>query len=128
MLPNSDITRREVLSQTAFGVGSIALAYLMGQDQLRAEPTGKPPENLPLDVHTRRPHFEPGEAVLGADWPGGFFCPCHGSRFDLSGRVFEGSPASANLRVPVYSYTDANTLVIGVDAAPANDADKKGAA
>jgi len=54
---------------------------------------------------------------LGADWPGGFFCPCHGSRFDLAGRVFNGSPAGQNLRIPVYSYPSDNTLVIGVDAA-----------
>ncbi|MGC4029849.1 MAG: ubiquinol-cytochrome c reductase iron-sulfur subunit [Steroidobacteraceae bacterium] len=52
---------------------------------------------------------------LGASWPGGFFCPCHGSRFDLAGRVFEGSPASQNLRIPVYSYPNEGTLVIGVD-------------
>ena len=37
-----------------------------------------------------------------ANWPGGFFCPCHGSKFDLAGRVFEGSPASVNLRIPPY--------------------------
>jgi ubiquinol-cytochrome c reductase iron-sulfur subunit len=48
-----------------------------------------------------------------SDWPGGFFCPCHGSKFDLSGRVFEGSPASTNLRIPEYSFRD-DTLVIGV--------------
>ena len=54
---------------------------------------------------------------LGADWPGGFFCPCHGSRFDLAGRVFAGSPASQNLRIPVYSFPSDSTLVIGVDPA-----------
>jgi ubiquinol-cytochrome c reductase iron-sulfur subunit len=54
-------------------------------------------------------------AELGADWPGGFFCPCHGSRFDLAGRVFEGSPASVNLRIPPYKI-DSNTLTVGVDA------------
>ena len=59
--------------------------------------------------------FEPGMAELGADWPGGFFCPCHGSRFDLAGRVFEGSPASVNLRVPPYRI-DGETLTVGVDA------------
>jgi ubiquinol-cytochrome c reductase iron-sulfur subunit len=42
--------------------------------------------------------FEPGDAALGTDWPGGFFCPCHGSRFDVAGRVSEGSPASLNWR------------------------------
>jgi ubiquinol-cytochrome c reductase iron-sulfur subunit len=63
-------------------------------------------------------HFEPGDAVLGADWPGGFFCPCHGSRFDLAGRVFAGSPASTNLRVPPYRI-NGNTLVIGQDGGAA---------
>ncbi len=58
--------------------------------------------------------FETAIPELGADWPGGFFCPCHGSRFDLSGRVFEGSPASVNLRIPEYSFRDDKTLVIGV--------------
>ncbi len=60
--------------------------------------------------------FEKALPELGADWPGGFFCPCHGSRFDLAGRVFNGSPASKNLRIPVYSFSDDKTLVIGVDA------------
>jgi ubiquinol-cytochrome c reductase iron-sulfur subunit len=45
----------------------------------------------------------------------GFFCPCHGSKFDLAGRVFTGVPASDNLEVPPYSYKDENTIVIGVD-------------
>ena len=57
--------------------------------------------------------FAAGE--LYPNWPGGFFCPCHGSRFDLAGRVFDGSPASTNLRVPRYSYPDARTLRIGED-------------
>jgi ubiquinol-cytochrome c reductase iron-sulfur subunit len=49
------------------------------------------------------------------NWVGGFFCPCHGSRFDLAGRVFKGSPAGKNLNIPPYSYVDENTLIIGVD-------------
>ena len=57
--------------------------------------------------------FSAGE--LYPSWPGGFFCPCHGSRFDLAGRVFDGSPASVNLRVPPYSYPQPMTLVVGVD-------------
>jgi ubiquinol-cytochrome c reductase iron-sulfur subunit len=57
--------------------------------------------------------FDKGE--LYPSWPGGFFCPCHGSRFDLAGRVFDGSPASINLRVPPYSYPNPRTLVVGVD-------------
>ncbi len=59
--------------------------------------------------------FDPGDPVLGASWPGGFRCPCHGSRFDMAGRVFNGSPAPTNLRVPPYSFRDDNTLVIGLD-------------
>ncbi|HEY1724267.1 MAG TPA: ubiquinol-cytochrome c reductase iron-sulfur subunit [Steroidobacteraceae bacterium] len=60
--------------------------------------------------------FDAGDPVLGADWPGGFRCPCHGSRFDLAGRVFDGSPASTNLVVPPYSFRDQNTLIIGLDS------------
>jgi ubiquinol-cytochrome c reductase iron-sulfur subunit len=60
--------------------------------------------------------FTPNDASVMANWPGGFFCPCHGSKFDLAGRVFEGSPASVNLRIPPYSFPADNKLVIGVDA------------
>jgi ubiquinol-cytochrome c reductase iron-sulfur subunit len=59
--------------------------------------------------------FDPGDPVLGPSWPGGFRCPCHGSRFDLAGRVFNGSPAPTNLSVPPYNFKDEHTLVIGVD-------------
>lgn len=48
------------------------------------------------------------------DWGGGFFCPCHGSKFDLAGRVFSGVPASKNLEVPEYSYLADNKIIIGV--------------
>ena len=64
------------------------------------------------------PKFRPevGAADLGGDeWLGGFFCPCHGSKFDLSGRVYSGVPASANLVVPPYSFEGDSVLVIGVD-------------
>ncbi len=50
-----------------------------------------------------------------AEWKGGFFCPCHSSRFDISGRVFSGSPASRNLDIPPYTYLDDNTIEIGND-------------
>jgi ubiquinol-cytochrome c reductase iron-sulfur subunit len=55
------------------------------------------------------------DGEMGPSWPGGFFCPCHGSRFDLAGRVFEGSPASVNLRIPPYEFPNARTLLVGVD-------------
>lgn len=62
--------------------------------------------------------FDPGDTgdgQLGADWPGGFFCACHGSKFDLSGRVFRGAPAPTNLEVPPYTFADSGHIVIGVD-------------
>ena len=65
------------------------------------------------------PKFRPevGAADLGGDeWLGGFFCPCHGSKFDLAGRVYKGVPASANLAVPPYSFEGDSVLVIGVDS------------
>ncbi|HXI37025.1 MAG TPA: ubiquinol-cytochrome c reductase iron-sulfur subunit [Burkholderiales bacterium] len=54
------------------------------------------------------------KAEMGADWPGGFYCPCHGSKFDLAGRVFKGSPAPLNLVVPPYTLVDGK-LVVGED-------------
>src|ERR1700722_10806580 len=62
-----------------------------------------------------KPFFDAGDPVLGADWPGGFRCPCHGSRFDLVGRVMNGSPAPTNLSVPPYSFRGQDTLIIGTD-------------
>lgn len=53
---------------------------------------------------------------MGESWTGGFFCPCHGSKFDLAGRVFKGSPAPINLVVPPHQYLNDTTLLIGVDA------------
>lgn len=58
-----------------------------------------------------------GAADLGSDWPGGFFCPCHGSRFDLAGRVFKGVPAPTNLVIPPYQFVDDTKLLVGVDTA-----------
>ena len=57
-----------------------------------------------------------GDEGMGSDWPGGFFCPCHGSKFDLAGRVFKGSPAPINLEVPKYEYLSDTRLLIGADA------------
>jgi len=52
---------------------------------------------------------------LGSDWEGGFFCPCHGSKFDMAGRVYKGVPAPTNLEVPPYTYLDDGLIKIGVD-------------
>ncbi len=60
--------------------------------------------------------FKPGgEGGMGADWPGGFLCPCHGSKFDLAGRVYKSMPAPTNLDVPPYKYLTDTTLLIGED-------------
>ncbi|MFK7731741.1 MAG: ubiquinol-cytochrome c reductase iron-sulfur subunit [Pseudomonadales bacterium] len=57
-----------------------------------------------------------GAADLGgAEWLGGFFCPCHGSKFDLAGRVYSGAPATTNLEVPPYRYVSDTVIVIGED-------------
>lgn len=55
------------------------------------------------------------EEGMGSDWLGGFFCPCHGSKFDLAGRVFKGSPAPINLEVPPHFYISDARLLIGED-------------
>ena len=52
---------------------------------------------------------------LGGDWKGGFFCPCHGSRFDLAGRVFQGVPAPTNLVVPPHKYITDTKIIVGID-------------
>ena len=62
---------------------------------------------------TYRPDVAPVD--LGADWMGGFFCPCHGSRFDLAGRVYKGMPAPLNLPVPPYRFLSETEILIGED-------------
>ena len=62
---------------------------------------------------TYRPELAPED--LGADWVGGYYCPCHGSRFDLSGRVMNGSPAPSNLVIPPHHYESNDVIIVGVD-------------
>jgi ubiquinol-cytochrome c reductase iron-sulfur subunit len=59
---------------------------------------------------------DPGGETLGESWVGGFFCPCHGSKFDLAGRVFSGVPAPKNMTVPPYRFESDTRIVIGEDA------------
>ena len=63
------------------------------------------------------PSFRPevAPADLGPDWVGGYFCPCHGSRYDLAGRVYKAQPAPLNLPVPPHSYETADVVIIGMD-------------
>lgn len=63
------------------------------------------------------PKFKPTLGELGPSWPGGFYCPCHGSTFDLAGRVFQGVPAPLNLEVPPYYFPKDNYVVVGEDSA-----------
>ena len=67
----------------------------------------------PVDRFERKP--EPFES----DWRGGFYCPCHGSLFDLAGRVYRNKPAPTNLAVPPYRFVNGQKLVIGEDTKPA---------
>ena len=67
---------------------------------------------------TFRPEIAPHD--LGEDWKGGFFCPCHGSWFDLAGRVYRGVPAPTNLEVPPYRYITDTLIIIGEE----NEANK----
>jgi ubiquinol-cytochrome c reductase iron-sulfur subunit len=69
------------------------------------------------------PQLKPAEAKgeMGGDWVGGFYCPCHGSKFDYAGRVFRGAPAPTNLPVPPYTFVSDAQLLIG------EDQEKKGA-
>ncbi len=60
---------------------------------------------------TFRPEVAPAD--LGDDWMGGFFCPCHGSRFDIAGRVYKGMPAPTNLEVPPYYFMNENRVLVG---------------
>jgi ubiquinol-cytochrome c reductase iron-sulfur subunit len=68
--------------------------------------------------------FEPNNAFqltgtdLGQNWPGGFYCPCHGSKYDISGRVFKSMPAPKNLTVPSYTFAGDARIVIGLDENP----------
>ncbi len=63
------------------------------------------------------PKFRPDYPAedLGGDWKGGFFCPCHGSKFDMAGRVYKGVPAPLNMPVPPHRYVGETTIVVGED-------------
>ena len=113
------------------------LAALPGQDARLRDPNSDNPEQQPAYAKnenrsikpeilvlvgtcthlgcspTFRPELEP--QPFDAEWKGGFYCPCHNSRFDLAGRVYQGVPAPTNLKVPPYRFLDDNRIEIGVD-------------
>ncbi len=112
------------------------LDTLARHDDLLADPRSRrasEPEYARNDLRSVKPEFAvlvavcthlgcipsfrpvPGTPDIGADWPGGFYCPCHGSKFDFAGRVFKNVPAPTNLEVPSYHFASASTLLVGAD-------------
>jgi len=61
------------------------------------------------------PNYRPDIASITPDWLGGFYCPCHGSRYDLAGRVYKGVPAPLNLKIPRHMYVSDQEITIGED-------------
>ena len=95
-------------------------ASLQPEYAKNADRSAKPEYLVVIGVCTHlgcSPTYRPEIAApdLGSDWDGGFFCPCHGSKFDLAGRVYAGVPAPTNLEIPPYRYVDDGTIVIGED-------------
>jgi len=90
-------------------------------EYIRGEARAERPEFLVLNMHCTHlgciPRLVPqvGPQPFEKHWNGGFFCPCHKSRFDLSGRVYKGVPAPSNLHIPPYSFVDDHTVIIGVN-------------
>ena len=100
-------------------VASIQPAYTLNESRAR-----KPNILVMVGICTHlgcSPTYRPEVAAadLGADWAGGFYCPCHGSRFDLAGRVIKGSPAGTNMTVPPHYYKTDEIVRIGEDDAVA---------
>jgi len=112
------------------------LAALPKLDERLRDPKSENPEQTPAFAKNEARSIKPEIAVIvgicthlgcspgfvpemlpqpfDSNWQGGFYCPCHQSRFDLAGRVFQGVPAPSNLEIPPYHFTDATHLVIGV--------------
>lgn len=61
------------------------------------------------------PNYRPDIGGISPDWVGGFYCPCHGSRYDLAGRVYKGVPAPLNLKIPQHMYVSESEIMIGED-------------
>lgn len=88
---------------------------------IKGEPRALKPDYLVVNMHCTHlgciPTLVPevGPQPFDSDWNGGFYCPCHKSKFDLSGRVYKGVPAPTNLRIPPYSFATDLTVMIGVN-------------
>lgn len=114
------------------------LASLGNHDDLLADPRSTQPQQPPYARNATRsikpayfiatgicthlgcvPTFRPEPGELETDWPGGFYCPCHGSKFDLAGRVFKNVPAPRNLEIPAHEYLSDTRVLIGNDSSHA---------
>jgi ubiquinol-cytochrome c reductase iron-sulfur subunit len=88
---------------------------------IKGEGRALKPELLVVNMHCTHlgcvPQMIPevGPQPFDSEWKGGFYCPCHKSKFDLSGRVFKGVPAPTNLRIPPYTFLDERTVLLGVN-------------
>jgi ubiquinol-cytochrome c reductase iron-sulfur subunit len=99
-----------------------ASANSLQPDYARNETRARNPEYLVLlgvCTHlgcTPDAKFQPSDPAMQKDWPGGFFCQCHGSKYDLAGRVFKGVPAPTNLTVPPYRFVSEGRILVGSDS------------
>jgi len=99
--PNSDVPQQPEYAKNEFRSIKDEFAVLVGVcTHLGCSPQLKSSE---------------AQAEMGADWSGGFYCPCHGSKFDFAGRVYKGVPAPTNLQVPPYTYLSDTKILIGDD-------------
>lgn len=98
--PNSDVAQQPDYARNAFRSRRQDILVLLG-----------------ICTHLGcAPTYRPDQGGIDASWQGGFYCSCHGSKFDMAGRVFKGVPAPINMEVPRYAYIDDNNLIIGVDS------------
>ncbi len=97
--PNSEAPQQPDYAKNEFRSIKPAIAVLVGVcTHLGCSPQLKPADD---------------KATMGQEWNGGFYCPCHGSKFDLAGRVLKGSPAPTNLVVPPYAFASDSRIIIG---------------
>jgi ubiquinol-cytochrome c reductase iron-sulfur subunit len=111
ILPGEDARLKDAKSELA-----VQPDYIK-RDAIRAS---KPEIFVVLGVCTHlgcgpKLYADPGAQAFDANWKGGFFCPCHNSRFDMAGRVYAGSPAAANLEIPPYSFSPTGSVLVGVN-------------
>lgn len=117
------ISRDQEMLDTLAKLGSTLRDPLSEQDQQPAyckntNRSIKPQFLVAIGICTHLgcvPTYRPDAASVGPDWLGGFYCPCHGSKYDLAGRVYENVPAPLNLKIPRHMYVSDTEILIGED-------------